>query len=309
MNKSITLSIIIVSYNTSTLTLQTVNSIFFSLEKEEHSFLRKADVDVIVVDNHSVDGSIAALEKEFGTHIRILKNDENVGFARANNQGVKEACGQFVMLLNSDTVVHPGTLDTMVKTLQERQDVGIVAASLHNLDGTYQAQGGALPTLVNAAAWWLWPLPGIAPFISPYQDSREPISDHFWERGWVGGTAMMLRKDLYENVGGLDENIFMYAEDIDLCFQVHEKKLKILISLAAWVTHIGNASGSSTHARLGEIRGLLYVFSKHKPQWQGILLSLVLVVGSCQRYLLFGILRMNREARIFYGKVLRLSLS
>ena len=297
MLKQKKLSVIIVSYNTSELTVGAVDSV-----------LASKNIEVIVVDNNSLDDSAATLKKKFGSKITFIENKENVGFARANNQGVRRANGEYVILLNSDTIVDPETLEVLVNDLDTESTLGIIAASLRNCDGSYQPQGGALPTLFNVALWWLWPFPGVFPGVSPYQDPHEPKGNHVVSRGWVGGTALMTRKDLYQKLGGLDEGIFMYAEDIDLCIRVHDAGLGVAIDPRTRVVHFGMQSGSSSRARLGEIQGLLFLFKKYNPSWQVFLLRLVLLKGSLLRYLFFGILRGDKDARKLYIRTLVASL-
>lgn len=299
------LSVIIVSYNTKELTIQTIESVFASTY---------SSLEVIVVDNNSHDGSVVALQDKYGKKIHIIANPDNRGFAYANNLGVQHASGEYVILLNSDTIVTPDALSAMVASLSESPTMGAVAASLQYTDGRYQPQGGALPTLFNLAIWWLWPLRGSIPFISQYQDPRDVVSQYTGtarviQRGWVGGTALMMRRDTYTQLDGLDEHIFMYAEDIDFCVRLREHGLLVGIVPHAQITHIGSASAGSLNARLGEVKGLLYLFSKHSNLLSQLLLRVVFIFGSLLRYVLFGILKGNKEARVLYSTVLRLALS
>ncbi|MEP7166974.1 MAG: glycosyltransferase family 2 protein [Candidatus Woesebacteria bacterium] len=292
------LSIIIVSYNTNNLTIQTIESVGFDSRHE-----------IIVVDNDSKDGSVKTLKERFGNKIKIIERHDNGGFAKANNEGIKAAKGDYILLLNSDTIVVSGAIDSMVKTLEENPKVGILSCRLLNPDGSYQSQGGGLPTFWNIAWWWLWPLPGNVPFVNPYQNStviqKEDRPDHIIKRGWVGGTAMMIRKEVIEQIGGLDEKIFMYAEDVDYCIRAHQKGWLIGITPNASITHIGSASTSSNHALLGEVKGLNYLSKKHFPFWQRPLVYLILLKGAILRGFLFGILLGRADARSLYGAILR----
>lgn len=286
------LSIIIVSYNTKDLTLQTVESVGVDPDRE-----------IIVVDNASTDESVRALHHRFGKKVHIIDRKENGGFAKANNEGIKIAKGKYILLLNSDTIVHPSALDNMVRALESNPKIGILSSKLLNVDGTYQPQGGALPSLWNIAAWWLWPLPGVIPFIDPYQNENEVTGMEVEHRGWVGGTAMMIRRDVIDQVGVLDEKIFMYAEDVDYCIRAREKGYDIGITPMAAITHIGSASTSSSNALHGEIKGLLYLWKKHFSAWQLILLRAILLKGAILRWVLFGILMGRREARTLYAQI------
>jgi GT2 family glycosyltransferase len=298
-------SIIIVSYNTKDLTLQTITSVGFHPDRE-----------IIVVDNASKDDSVQAIKQKFGDKVKIIARQDNAGFSRANNEGIEIAIGAYILLLNSDTIVHDDAVSTMVDVMEGNPKVGVLSCRLLNTDGSYQPQGGALPTLWNIAAWWLWPLPGNIPGIDPYQNTTEPLlpdsnqgssplveRKQTVERGWVGGTAMMIRREVIQRVGVLDEKFFMYAEDVDYCMRVHQEGLDIGITPMAVITHIGSASTSSSNALRGEIKGLLYLWKKHFPAWQRLLLRLIFLKGAMLRWFLFGILMGRREARTLYAQI------
>lgn len=298
MSSTLSLSVVIVSYNTRDLTSHAIDSVFSTYK----------EVEVVVVDNNSHDDSVSHLKKKFGNKIRVIENKDNVGFARANNQGAHKATGEYILLLNSDTVVHPGALSSLVSNLESHPDVGILAANLRNPDGTYQPQGGSLPTLFNVKLWWLWPFPGNFPGVASYQDAKPPQSKELLCRGWVGGTALAMKRELYIRVGGLDEEIFMYAEDVDLCIRITALKLHVAIDGNAWVTHFGMASGSSSKATLGEIKGLIYLFQKYKTSGEVFFLRGILLLGSLLRYVLFGILKGSSESRRLYSQAVAIVL-
>jgi GT2 family glycosyltransferase len=295
-------SIIIVSFNTKDLTIQAIQSVFESLQH-----LQQSEIEVIVVDNNSHDDSVPSLKKEFGTKIKLIANKENSGFGKANNQGVLEARGKYILFLNSDTIVRLGAIDRMVESLKENLSYGIISCRLLYSDGSYQPQGGALPTLLNITSWWLWPFPGQLHIVPPYQDTRLiEKSSLLIKRGWVGGTAMMIPKTVLEEIGSFDENIFMYAEDIELCMRAKKAGYTIGIVPNAEIVHIGSASSDSTRAKLGEIKGLLYISSRYFSRVEQLLLRFIFWKGSLLRYLLFGILKGSESSRRLYGEILHL---
>lgn len=294
-------SIIIVSYNTKKLTTQTVASALGTGE-------------IIVVDNDSHDGSPEYLHNVFGNKIKVIKRYTNGGFAKANNEGIQSSTGEYILLLNSDTIVRDDAVTKMAEALDENPNFGLISCRLLNEDGSYQPQGGALPTLANIMAWWLWPLPGNIPGIRAYQnmqevlrysgDTRRTHGDLIFKAGWIGGTAMMIRRDLIEKVGYLDEKIFMYAEDIDLCIRAQKAGYLVGILASSEITHLGSKSAGSHNALIGEVKGLQYLWKKHFPAWQGFILAVVLMKGAMLRYLLFGILGGDRKARTLYRRIL-----
>lgn len=297
MVSSARLSIIIASYNTKDLTIQAVQSV---LDDQK-------DAEVILVDNASTDGSQEALKKTFGNKIYLRQRQDNGGFAKANNEGIQIAKGKYILLLNSDTIVRSGALETLVKAMEENTEFGILSSKLLNPDGSYQPQGGALPSLFAIWAWWLWPLPGQFPLVEPYQNMN-PISNsvEVLEQGWVGGTAMLIRKEVIDQIGFLDENIFMYAEDVDYCLRARQRGWKIGMVQSSMVTHFGSASTSHHNAMLGEVKGLLYLWTKHFPAWQRPVLQLLILAGAILRYLLFGILKGNDGDKKLYRSIVAL---
>jgi GT2 family glycosyltransferase len=117
---------------------------------------------------------------------------------------------------------------------------------------------------------------------------------------------MFIRRSVVTDIGGLDEKIFMYAEDVDYCMRATKKGWKVGIVPSASICHIGSASGSSNRALLGEIKGLMYLWKKHFPAWQTPLIRLIFWKGALLRYLLFGILLGRKDARELYSQVLAL---
>ncbi len=328
------LSTIIVSYNTADLTLQAIESVID--EYTRHSI----DGEIIVIDNNSKDGSvkkITKLQSKTQILIKIIKNKKNVGFAKANNQGIQKAKGRYIFLLNSDTLVHKNAIQTLLTTFTKYPDntetsalagksekldrVGIVSSTLLNKDGSIQPQGGALPNLFNITLWWLWPLPGsILPVRFRYQiqNTSKFQSISPFPIGWIAGTAMMIRKDVIDEIGYLDENIFMYAEDIEFCIRAEKHHWDRVIHPKANITHLGGASSNQVKDEknkiprelnatsiLGEIRGLLYIWSKHYPTWQLPLVKRMFQVGAMLRILLFGIIQGNVEKKKTYQKIFK----
>lgn len=289
------LSVIIVSYNTKDLTIQTIESVGFHPDQE-----------IIVVDNDSKDGSVETLKKKFGNKIQIIERTENGGFSKANNDGIKVATGEYFLLLNSDTIVQSGAIEQMLSVMEENPKLGILSCRLLNPDGSFQPQGGSLPSLLNIWAWWLWPLPGQVPLISAYQNATEISGDQTVKRGWIGGTAMLIRYEVIAQVGLLDEKIFMYSEDVDYCIRAQANGWIVALTPKASITHIGSASTSSSNALLGEIKGLVYLWKKHFPAWQLPLLRLILLKGAMLRWFLFGILMGRTTARHLYGQIFHL---
>jgi GT2 family glycosyltransferase len=329
------LSIIIISYNTADITLQTLNSV----ETDLLSSPKLSPLtEIIIIDNDSQDNSIAQI-KSFATSSRlkmtIIANKSNNGFAAANNQGIAKATGQFVLLLNSDTIVESAALQLMVDAMLDHpvQDttadlishhhqldrVGILAAHLLNTDGSTQYQGGSFPSLLSLFIHmtFLDDIPILGKLLPSTQhtglravpSSKAPADktaqfSPLLAKDWVAGTAMLLRQTMIDEIGTLDEDIFMYGEDIEYCLRAQNHHWDVALHPTASITHLGSASSSSKNAIIGEMIGYLHIWTKHKPAWQYQVVKQILMLGCRLRILLFGIIIKDHDRANIYHQAL-----
>ena len=293
------LSIIIVSYNTKKILedcLRTINKSKDNLKKE-----------VIVVDNQSSDGSLDMVKKKF-PNIRAIASGGNLGFAKGNNLGAKYAKGQYIWLLNSDTILKTNTISKLMNLVQQNQSQ-IASCRLLNKDGSIQPQGGCLPALLKLTAWMLFidDIPLVNKLIRPYQQQRRGYFRKDQHPGWLGGTALLIKADVYRQMKGLDKNIFMYGEDIEFCYRAAKNGIRLDYFAEPQLTHLGQASGSSRGAVLGEYRGLKYFYKKHKQGWEYPILRLLLKIGALLRVTIFGILLRDETRKAIYQEAYRLA--
>ena len=227
------LSIIIVNWNTRELTKQTLQTLFDTT--------RGMDLEVFVVDNASQDNSVEMIEKKF-PHVQLIKNNDNLGVGKANNQALAMATGEYLMLLNSDVIVHNGAMQQLVKYLDTHKDVMMVGPKLLNEDGTFQhACRRSLPDPVKAFRY-LFGIDRLSKKKKTYKrlhddpNVTEPVEA-------LSGAAMMFRREVYEKIGGLDdETFFMYGEDLDFCKRVKDSGWKTVYVHSAEITHLGGQS-------------------------------------------------------------------
>lgn len=293
------LSIIIVSYNTKKVLedcLQTIAASNDTLKKE-----------VIVVDNASSDGSLEMVKNKFSQY-KAIASGANIGFARANNLGVKQAQGDYVWLLNSDTLLQPDTITQLMELVKKNRSQ-IASCRLLNKDGTIQPQGGFLPALGRLAAWMLFidDLPIIKLFFKPYHQNLISFFQQNQHPGWLAGTALLVKRRLYNQLHGLDKDIFMYAEDVEFCLRAAKKGVRLDYFAAPQLTHLGQASGSSRRAVLGEYEGLKYIYQKHQAKWEYPFLRLLLKIGALLRIIIFGIILKDETKKSIYQEAFKLA--
>ncbi len=297
----IKLSIVIINYKTRELTVDCVRSVIKNT---------KLDFEILLVDNASSDGSVELFRKEFGKkkNVTLIESPKNVGFASGNNVGIKKAQGEYVLLLNSDTVVPAGTLDGMVEWVVDNPKVGVATCSLKNKDGTLQGTGGYFPTLLNVASWMtIEDLPFVSGLIKPFHPMRKMMdkNEEFYteprELDWVTGAFMLIRKSVIDEIGLMDEDYFMYTEDTDFCYRAKKAGWKIFFNPKWSITHFGGASSTSEFAILSEYKGIKNFFKKHYPKWQYLPLRAFLKTGALLRAPVFGLLE-GKEAFATYAK-------
>jgi GT2 family glycosyltransferase len=199
--------------------------------------------EIIVVDNASGDGTVEMVRAAF-PEVQLLANDANHGFAAANNQGLQVARGQFVLLLNPDTLVPPGALAMLLDFGRQHPEAGVIGPRLLNSDGSLQPSCRKFPTV--AAALFRHTLLGRL-FPNAHWMREYLMCD--WghdaprEVDWVSGACMMISRRALEQVGLLDEGFYWGSEDVDYCFRLHQAGLKVLYTPQPAITH---AIGRST---------------------------------------------------------------
>lgn len=260
------LSIIIVSFNTKRLTENAINSIL-----SEGSKISK---EIIVVDNNSEDGSVEML-KGYSSELkyfRIILNNGNLGFAKANNQAIKTAKGEYILLLNPDTIVKKGALGKLLEFAEKVPDAGVVGPRLLNADGTLQKSCYRFPTV------WL--------AIKKYWFRQKGNFEQFAPAGKVPvtvdalvGAAFLITPKAFKKVGILDERYALYFEDIDYCRRVAKSGLKVYYFPGAEIVHLVGASGKKLADAKNQWRRLIPSSKIYHGIMGHYLLTLVLLLG------------------------------
>ncbi|AZK48901.1 glycosyltransferase family 2 protein [Paenibacillus lentus] len=246
------LSIIIVNYNTCRLTLDCLQSVFDSETAYQY--------EVFVVDNASVDGSVEAISRDF-PQVQLIVNQENTGFAKANNQGMEAARGRYVLLLNSDTIVQPDTLQTMVALMDERPDLGASGCKIILPDGSLdKACRRGFPT-PSASFYYAFGFSRLFPNTPRFNQYQLGYLDpnEAYPVDCLMGAFMLVRREVIEQIGGLDETFFMYGEDVDWCYRIKEAGWGIQYEPATYIVHYKGASSRRKPFKI--------IYEFHRAMW------------------------------------------
>lgn len=257
MNKP-DLSITICSWNT----VQDLRLCLQSLREVKD----EANFEVIVIENASTDGSAEMAQREF-PEFRTLVQTENLGFTRGHNLALQQRKGRHAALLNSDTVVHPGAIRTVLQYLEQDPAVGIIGPKLLNPDGSLQYSCRRFPNPV-AAAFRNTPLGKLLPnnrFTREYL-MQDWGHDEPRRVDWVSGAALFLREETLQAVGGLDPDFFMYCEDVDICKRAWEAGFEVVYLPSAVITHaIGRSTDKVANRMIVRFhRSMMRYYVKHE---------------------------------------------
>jgi len=267
-------SIVIVSYNTRALLDACVQALRASTG---------VVCDVFIVDNASPDGSADHVAREF-PEVTLIRNAENRGFAAANNLAIRRARGRFVLLLNPDTRVTPDTVATLASFLDARPDVGITGPRVLNADHSPQSCGYRYPTLLGEIRQSRQTPRLLRAARARTAATPEPAAAA--DVDWVDGCCLMIRREVIDRIGLLDEQYFLYAEELDWCRSARRAGWRIMTCPAAEMIHLGGQSSdqvkASALALLIETR--LRYYRKHDGLLVAGLVSLVYALGCLRRW-------------------------
>jgi GT2 family glycosyltransferase len=265
------LAIIIVSYNSR----KDLENALRSLTEPPAAIAH----EIVIVDNASTDSTPVYVREQW-PRVRLIASDSNLGFAQANNVGIRNTASDLVLLLNPDTIMTAAAVDRLVSIIDSRPDVAIVGPRIVDGRGRPELSFGAM--------------------ISPWAELRQKLlvrgNDRGWplitsrvERmtrrthlvDWVSGACLLIRRRDLDEVGGFDTRFFMYAEDVDLCAAVRARGRSVLFSAEPQVVHLRGQSAASAPDRVQNAyrRSQLAFYAKHHPAWLPFLKIYLRVVG------------------------------
>lgn len=281
-----------VSYNTLALTRQSLEA----LNRSRGNF----QLEVIVVDNDSQDNSAEGLREAF-PNLKLIASEENLGFGRANNLGLNEAGGEYVLLVNSDAFVGEKTIQVLIDYLEHHPDVGVAGPMLKNNDGSLQRSCYRFPSPSQA---WLENT-GLARWLEARGWRRDYdlwAHDNEQEVDFVSGACFMIRRDVYEQVGGFDPGFFLYSEETDWQRRIRDAGWKIAFTPDTEVTHLGGSSGANDRPKINQhfFNSLDRYERKHHGLIGFLMLRSAMVLGSAGRAVAWAIaalIRPNNRSR------------
>ncbi len=290
---SMNVSIVIVNWNTKSILRDCLKSVYE--QTKDISF------EVIVIDNASADGSVDMIKSDFPKVI-LIENKKNKGFAAANNQGIARAKGRYVLLLNPDTMILDNAIAKTVRFADLHPDAAVIGSRVLNVDGTLQPSCFMFPSLLNMilSSTYLYKLFPRSKFFG-----RERMT--WWDRNdvreveVVTGCFMLIRRDAIDQVGMMDEQFFMYAEETDFCFRVKQAGYKNIFTPDAEIIHLGGQSTEQVKKAMTiqKRKSILQFIKKHNgPHVYRIacLLAVLFFAVRLPVWLMIGLFRTGKRA-------------
>ena len=281
------LSIIIVSWNTASFLENCLASILANPPT--------SPFENWVVDNASTDDSPRMVREKF-PQVHLVENRENVGFARANNQAIQRCTGKYILLLNPDTLVASGALQALVDFLDKHPEAGAAGARILNSDGSLQISSHPRPTL-SRELWRLFHLDVLSAY-AMYPPTKWETNQP-QEVDVLGGACLLLRKEVLEQVGVLDEDYFIYSEEVDLCYRIQRAGWRLFWVPQAEVVHFGGQSTQQapTEMFLNLYHGKIKYFRKHNGWSAAQIYKLILMIAALSRLVLSPIVLFEHSSR------------
>lgn len=255
-------SIIILTYNSAEFIERLLRSIL--------KFNKDEDFEVLVVDNNSEDDTVKKLQgfKIKDLRLKIIQNKENYGFAKGINIGVKQADGDYLLFINPDAEWADGSIEDMLSIYHRNEKIGIVGGKFIDKNGKSEKSCGKFFGLFESVliAFGMDELFGVR--FSPEKIQRVDF---------VSGGFMMIERKLFEKLSGFDENLFMYVEDMELCFRAKQMGRLAYFVPNATIVHEAHGSSNRSFAIKNIYRGILYFHKKHGNSLSYLIVKMLLV--------------------------------
>lgn len=268
-----TVSVIVLNYRDADLTLQCIASVMSA------SVRTGDELEIIVVDNSASD-TLEILRNALPERIVTIANENNVGFARACNQGIDIARAPLILLLNNDAFLNAECLALAISFLQTNPTAGILSPQLVGVDGVEQVTGTRFPSIKHLAGEYLLPFPYLGSTYSISSNKPFPVDT-------VIGAAMFIRREVIDCIGKFDEGFFFTGEDIDYCRRTRDAGFVVYLDPRCKLVHLGGSSQQNQHWAKSPYlhKARIHYFYKHYGWVGGVTASLIIRVGLLLRSL------------------------
>lgn len=261
-NRMVDISVILVNYKNVKLTEDCIESL--QATKPTSSF------EIIVIDNHSEDGSVETLKEKY-PQVTVKDSGRNGGFAFGNNVGVRMAQGKYLLLLNNDTKVKEGMLDLLYQHAENNPTVGMLGCRALDRNGVELPIAHQYESLKRIMLQsYVKPILekiGLQRKLVKAIEHKEEGKKEFTPAQWIAGSAMFIRRDLYYQVNGLDENYFMYMEDEDLCHRINDAGYQVgILPYVGYIHYCGGSTIQSYFLTKEYVKSRLIFFMRYEPQ-------------------------------------------
>lgn len=293
------LSVIILSYNTKDITLRALSKLKLSIDYCQKRLGNR--IEVIVLDNASNDGSAQAIKSEY-PWVKVIQSYINLGFSKGNNKIMKKIKNPYILLLNSDVYLEEDSLYKALAYFRVNLNCDVMGARLNYASGNLQPSAGNLPNPLNLISWimGLSLLPLVNIFIPAFHPRKKSYFNKAHQVGWVMGAFMLLKRKVFEQTQGFDENLFMHMEEVEWCKRIRSFGFKIWYVPQVEVVHLHGASTNFDlrASFLNELKGIKYYLKKHYnflyPE-----VKLFLIIGLILRSIAFSLLGKTQRARVY----------
>jgi len=248
--------------------------------------------EIIVVDNHSEDGSVELIKSNF-REVILIENNKNIGFSKANNQAIRITKTKYILLLNNDTIVTQNNcFINMVRYMQKNPKIGVLGCKLLYPDGTLQSLGAKF-----TSAWEIFKNQIL--FSKTWKRFiKNKAEDNIFKRvDWVSGACLLTRREIINKVGMLKEDYFMYGEDIEFCYRVHKTGHEIGVLTNESIVHfLGKSTEKNSVETLYHLinNNLKNIKIIQNAEWQVLLAKIFYLVGVLMRGI-FAIFRKDKK--------------
>ncbi|MEX2007355.1 MAG: glycosyltransferase family 2 protein [Candidatus Levyibacteriota bacterium] len=285
------ISLIILTYNSQNY----IGRLLKSLGAKYRHEIDNGKLEIIVVDNNSSDKTLSVV-KDF-EEVRVVENGDNFGFAKGINLGSKKAKGRYLLFVNPDSEFLSGDVFSFVQKFKDEK-VAVVGGKILHTNGKKELSAGKFYNFWRVLLLSL----GLEENLRVrFSGEKDKFVD------FVSGGFMMVRRDVWEKLGGFDEKFFMYLEDMEFCYRVKKHKLKVMFSPAATIQHVGQASSDRSFAIANIYKGLLYFHKKHKGRFSYSFTKILLIVKALL-LVIVGKLSNNKYLDKAYSQALKASI-